>query len=86
MSISRRKFLKGLLATAVAVALPIKAIAELLPKPKVPKMLTAYFRGPGRDFNINPIEDEWANMMAEEIQREIDNELINKINRQRRLV
>ena len=74
--ITRRKFLSGLLASTAALLLPVKAIAELIPKPRVPKMIRARFDS--SYFNTEQ-EDEWADFMAEEIRKEIDEELLRRI-------
>lgn len=81
--ITRRKFLGSLLASTAALVLPIKAIAELLPKPRVPKMLTAHYSMESahrmRSLHGIDMEKRLTAIMAEEMAKEIDDELLRRI-------
>lgn len=81
--ITRRKFLGGLLASTAALVLPIKAIAELIPKPSVPKMMTSHYSMEDahkmRSLHGIDMEKRLTNMLAEEMAKEIDDEILRRM-------
>ena len=82
--LTRRKFLKGLLVGATALAVPIDALTQLLPKPvRPPRMLKCSYSVESADILKDrfgtDVEHKFIKAFQEEIAKDIDEEIMRRV-------